>query len=582
MTDNVLTNPFHPYLHNTAEHFRWQGSLQLRHYNKNAIATKKLEDWREQCLLKEQAFLSDFNVTSFHQWEEEYLIHTAANQKASTLYEEVLKTINSRDLLNRLRAYDFTPQTFVDFLSEKSEKKLSQTVINKLLQSQSFDEAVGKYVVEGLSLKGKNIAVKQVKNYNKLVGYLNNSELQQQWTGLLRSYKSNYLSDLKKAIKQEAANYNGIIEDTTQFLRRKLEQYYNNKPNNTQKQEIEYYCNEWKKALQEELNNETEKRLLSFNDSNIIGEIGEIGDAIVFSARAQQDENLKQLETTIVRRAKNKVNRFGKTVESKTDLQILTKNGKYNIQEKNSMSSIYQEFENSIYKDAEKNIFGGITLQGEIAYPQLRTYLSKIRNSTLTSFLSDDAAALSYLLVNISVLNKYGQVGNKFYKSARQNPNTAANIGISEHLVRMIDDILSQNIGLYVSDVLNAGTDNLTLEPYDFIIFKSRKIIPMSAILECLITAFKEENQKIFDLHTSFYVGNEAGAVYRQMLKEKNLYTPKLQKGQAWYSDPSFVNIGQQAGQEVLQNIKINKIRLNLHYKQTFSTNSKNIVGRIY
>ena len=594
MANNLIDSKM-PFIHSIAVDFRRNvyNTNIPQQINKNKTAMKNLDNWIKSCKTKEQQFLADFGVKTFSEWEQIYLIHTANNKKAQSVYEAVMKSINSAKTRDTLLKVQTNPELLINKLQK--DPQINKTTLNSirkaLTNGSSIEKAIGTYIVG----KGKQTGAGQKGRFEKLSNALTNNELKAEWERTLRGSQSEYLKQIQRIAKLTATDWNETIFRARKQLEDDLWLFYNNKKTKENKEIVKYYCDEWERALRAELNQGAEKRLLSLSSSGIAGELQEVGDFIVFEARIAEIQNAQNKNTiaSVTREAQTKVQRFERKVESKTDIYFTNMKGtKYRFQEKNSFSQIYADFENSTYANAEQNIFGGLNLQGKIAYDTLLSYFKEIKGSELSgNFTDEDGDILSYLIANVAILNQFGHLAkdiyekqsgdkrnnyNKFYK-ANTEALSDAEFQADHFIVNMVDRILSQNIALYISNVTQE--DNKTvLEPYDFIIFKSRKIIPISAILECIKASIEEENNKLFSIHATYYFDSGMGRLYRNMIMEKRKLGPPEN---GWYTEPAFLEIGKEVGKRAVNSLYINKIRLNLRYKQTFNNKSNNIIGRI-
>ena len=328
--------------------------------------------------------------------------------------------------------------------------------------------------------------------------------------------------------------------------------------------------------------------MINSNKSVVVGAVAETGQKISFELAMQFDLqnpdmidnfHIEAFGTQLVDRYSTLLKKNNQ-VQSKTDLKynFTDEESKifhtYNIQHKNSMADFYNNI--GILKTEEKfeDIMGSIKLHGSLSYD---SYLTLTKNTIGARYDPMTVKLLSYLLVNLNVLNQLPEGEEKAYKGTGKNGGVPLS-----RVQNMIDNIFAENIDIFISDVLEL--DNVqytTVDSMDFIIFKGRLLLPMSHMYEAIIQSLQiEEKQFRQPVHITTtmpgFMGrynamkiekaragweSAPGELGAEPFNEEEYYI--YYDGKKKYTDKGFIEAGASAGQAAKSLLTISGVHYN-------------------
>jgi hypothetical protein len=133
----------------------------------------------------------------------------------------------------------------------------------------------------------------------------------------------------------------------------------------------------------------------------------------------------------------------------------------------------------------------------------------------------------------------------------------------------LIEQLLSLNATMYFSDLAISANEVKSIDTIDFIIYKSRFLIPMSYIYTDIISFLQQtkgyaigaaNSKKATQLYTSF---DFSDVNMRQMNKEKEDIRNQ-DPGGTDYSNQNLVNVGRNYGSQAVNNISVRSVQLDI------------------
>lgn len=496
----------------------------------------------------EQNFYKDFGVSSAVEWADKYLARGNTN-----LYQIALSVWNSHRFKNKLYG-ELSAEQVLQKVENKLGKEVKQQLEKEIVQSSSLENALTAVIKKNLMDLIDNPRAQ--KDFRRSIVGETGKQMRRIITG------STVIPQLVKSILfEEATNLPQKAENCYQFFKAEVTKKLQEKGLFYNTNDLDIELQPYKELLKSET-------LLKNQRNNIIGEVEETGDAVTLTLRFQQEG--KDFKVNSI--PNKKVKRIGidHEVKTKVDMTIQGKSRTYRIQQKNTDKDIFHEFEDignqvlqnhslfftahssinfdTFRKQVEK-VFGKNIVMGEISWNSEKSYLD----------------LLEYLIVNINVLNQtYNEdKGGKLYK---KEPPIGAD-GIYPRLaMKLLSDIITKYCLLFFSDIEKEMADLTKTNRYDFIIFNSRILIPMSTIYDGFIQNLKQVSNQVnkeatyLDVGTAFKKNQVfSQSDYDNMVSDKEEavaseggFLPSKK-----YSNTNLVQIGKDYGQEVLKKLQL-------------------------
>ena len=589
---NNLLGKTNPYLHSSPETF-YNNLLRenivggddqdQKTIGRFTAAIQSFETRASSARSREKEFYSYFKdsngnvITSAEQWSKAFLISEADN---ATLSQKVLKVFNSLEMRNAILS-----------LSKVDEEELRTRALT-LADNAGLDEKTKKDIVKKIEKASyssleriigdifEQVVLQQRQRGSKNVDAIILKELAKKVQGAMPEIitaagKSRNIGEknkgrgksIKQAVKsisrQGTPSQQAIIEKIIVVFRTLLK-------DKITEEEMIFVEQKFKEYLREKVIN-----LSSFtagDTSNITGGVQEVGSVLSINLIDKSSLNTSKVPTIsaksmgqeFVSRANLK-----NQVESKTDTMISFArkgcNNRFRIQEKNSLNAIYNELEvvDRLDKEIEQN-FARMKVQGETS---LSNYYStaSLAAGKGASFLGDEEQALlSYVLVNFLSLSSSN------YTPPKGKSMSGFHKGFSSPVRALIEQLLSLNATVYFSDIVTSANEVKSIDTVDFIIYKSRFLIPMSYVYTDIVSFLQQTKNyaigaansgKSTQFYTSF---NFSGVNMQQMNKEKEEARNQAGDNNKDYSNTNLVNVGRAYGSEAFDNISIRSVQLDI------------------
>lgn len=590
-----------PYLHSSPETFynnllgkneqAHQEVENLRSRFDNAIAA--FNGKRSMAQQRERQFYAYFKdnngspITSAEQWSNAFLINKTKNASIS---QKVLAVFNSSEMATAISALSKIEESelknrLIQLSQEVGDKK-TQKLIQGLttITLQEAEKIVGdlleKEVLKGRkknsSIKDSEILVPLAQKIQGALPELIKTTGQGRNIGKKKKNRSESIRQATKAITRGRASQSQILNTILAILEGGLADL-------CAKEEIDYVK---KKFI--EFFNQGVINLSLFNSgdwSNIVGAVQEVGS--VLSINLIQ-EYQKDTTTTISAKSLGQsfVSRAGlkHQVESKTDTMItFAREGsenRFRIQEKNSLASVYEDLEVVDYLDKKlEQSFARMKVQDKTSLENYYTTAAIARKGGGSFLTDEDMKLLSYVLVNFLTLSSPNYKAPPWKKEGMSRFHK----GFSSSVRALIEQLLSLNATIYFSDIITGAEDIVSIDTIDFIIYKSRFLIPMSYIYSDIISFLEDYSKyaigaakmgKTTQFYTSFDF-NFSAAQAKEMNKKKQAVIS--QDSNRDYSNPNLLNIGKNYGEEVLSSIFVRSVQLEID-----PTRFRNIVSQTF
>lgn len=604
VSQTYLHNTKWNFLNNLAEVGTGINGSNYRTAREISFARQKLEQKREAALSKEQQFYADFRVANHIEWSKKYLImddKEDGSQTDESIYQIFFKIINSPQMVQILQGQgsasdaDKTRKKFEEAAATQTDS-LVQEFCNNVMQAvqneTEIEEAIANYFLE-IGQRGKKSGGGR-EGQNKIleafrVGTVN---------GIKENNTRAFTQKTSKAIKALMKQFRmsdpvPIAQRARSYFETQLTRYSNKIDINV----IPSIGQEFYNALIKDAQSSS-SAMINSNQSVVIGAVAETGQKISFELAMQFDSqnpdminnfHIEAFGSQLVDRYSTLLKKNNQ-VQSKTDLKynFTDEENKifhtYNIQHKNSMADFYNNI--GVLKAEEKfeDIMGSIKLHGTLSYDK---YLAMAENTVGARYDPMTVELLSYLLVNLNVLNQLPAGEEKAYKGQGKS----GGIPLSQ-TQNMIDSIFAENIDLFISDVLEL--DNVqytTVDSMDFIIFKGRLLLPMSHMYEAIIQSLQIEEKQFYQpVHVTTTMGGFIGRYNTMKLEkaeagwkaapgelgakpfnEKEYYI--YYDGKKKYTDDGFIEAGASAGQAAKSLLTISGIHYNFRFAERTKRN---------
>lgn len=605
---NYLHSNKHNFFNNI-ENYGVFGKLQKT--DKLNETLKILKADLETAKIGEKGFYEDFGVSSPQEWSRTYLRigKNRENEKGEKDNKIAILTniFHSVELYRILSKHSSDNNKLKNVLREMaSTSNLTKGQKNKIFKILNTQAPVAlSEVFSKLGLFDKGGRKKQQEFFNEFLSASNKiveSTLQElvaqsvdEIKGTLRSANSDKLKKIEKLITKQKGDNKKKLDESTNFIRRKMNEnpIFSGKDKNI-------VINMWEELFWHDIYHD-DGRVVSDSIEKVEGKVQELERRITLSEaflsfslddffsdltpqELEKNYTVAGIKTLVQSTGDKLVSRYRnesasrgtadkeayQQSESKTDSVFLGKSGKlWRIQEKNSISDMYSQFDTSGDPDKLTRKFGQIKLQSNVKFSTLEQYFREGKNM----FSNEDLQYLSYLLINFNALNKWSAGEDEQlwkadgYSKKTKTEEKKQTAFKAAFTIDLIDSIMSRGIKVFISDLIlpdrvSAGAP-IDFENWNFIIYRGQILLPLSYIIEQLILFLKDVQKSTMALRT--YSGLEnitAGYlkdIYSQKLASTENDPDKDKKDYHW---DNLVNIGVEAGRYVKENLIIKGIYL--------------------
>jgi len=259
-------------------------------------------------------------------------------------------------------------------------------------------------------------------------------------------------------------------------------------------------------------------------------------------------------------------------VDPKTDILLkLGKEGGYRLQLKNTETDAGKILENLLTGKSINNLNSFVNMKLHGFGQKGMSYLDFKRDTEMIKGLNiqpDTYSKLEYILVNYNVLSQRW----KSLENVRANKGKSINEGVP--YFKLTEDIISKTLEnfliLFISDFIEKTGEGFKAEPYDFIVYAGKALIPMSLIYEKIIIHLQDKMQEqkgelarvkmATKLNTSIFSAGD----FTNMVNDKRLYRSNNTTPNEWYSDMGYVKYGMVYGQKALKAITLQDPHLHI------------------
>ena len=609
--ENLLTkqDPYTPYIHSRALTFNIAArKMDIGEYRvtqgkrKIESSLSYLEEHKKEALNREKQFYQEFNVNDAVEWGQKYL---ASSQNGATLQQIALDVWNSHGMINLLVGL-LTPEEMRQKLENDIELKsiIGENEVNQIIEHIS--EYTGEKIIEEFQ---KILLQKDKKTQLDIRAIMSGAR-----DDLSKSTFMSKKRQLKSSTKSGTA-YKEIRKYLTSAevgqRKKNAREYF--KANFEQKAKEKGYSPNSKEFLQilqlfdDALNKATEaggnalyNDLLSYQN-NVVGAVAEVGESIVITYTLltnQGNFNKKVFDKLLkeFQQGKEKVNRLGlKNKQGKADLildlsKIKNNKGepigsKWRIQEKNTDKDIFFDLET---RAAELETDPFFKAHGQIKY---RTFLDDIEKMSTKLEKSsggvannitpskDSFAKITYLLANINVLNTSEPIEEPYSRAYKQKPTNNSEIGTKGQLVtrsmEIVNRLMSQFALFALADFTEGEKkDFFKVAPWDFLIFDSRILVPLSVIYQGLIDNIQQTNAEINQESAHLSVQSTINRTF-DLARIRKIKMQKVGSfdPQGDYSDTNLVTYGKRIGDEAVRNLVLTSFNFDVNWKNLVSKN---------
>lgn len=577
------------YLHNSPRTFNNAASIidiagfkKKNNYSEGIALFKKLE---EQALKVEDSFFSLFEgINTPEEWSDRYLARVGENADPaqqvlaiwnSRIIREQIKGLYSREeIIEKLQKTILTDRKISGLLKEMNLTTEYNKILAEVETRASF--SVRKILSDLLVGATKNIKdTSQIKTLQLAIREAFNQDIRKK--KLLTSKNSSILKELESNIIYKTSDFNERKEQVYRELLKELSAMVGLTPIELEREDGAY--KKYLDIIKQILNDASEKknRLFSSNTSVMIGEVEETADGNIFSLSLELDlpfkktNNYRDLtERGILSTGSQKIKRLGgKRVDSKIDMWInLPEEAKsYRFQQKNTDKDLFLEFENlgKQFDYSNERIF--FNIGSEIKYTTFLQNLITISKQGWGIADDDILGKLSYLLVNLNVLNQ-GLGKDKLYKQETDSRSGLLLTTVNDTIARLISQAALLLFSDFEEDVIEGVYKKNT---YDFIIFNSRFLIPMSRIYRAIRqsleqykiqlsknTAFLSIDSKITGFTSESM--NKIVEEKKEAVKEEGGF-----KKDGNYLNTKLVEAGKKGGKLAIENLILSGFKLDVN-----------------
>lgn len=442
----------------------------------------------------------------------------------------------SKDLLTEKEVVDLISKDIISAfnnnitipIGEKGVVKSQVNIVTTMLSGENNKIAAAAAKRISSSIKGKLTSEKG--NIRKIV----KEELRKKTksTGKEKQQFIDYFSKEFKKIAQQKVDFVAKNNDIEQYLETVKKQVMT-LPNNIFTGEYSSMTG----AAGEEF-----FRIITTSDTSFQLQIDIVGDKS--ENKIMQDEKLRNMISSKMKtyHAADK--------QSQTDMLITNKSGKtVRVQSKN-----LQEAYQSLISDTTKTFPGFATLQNTRKYSDL---INALTNSPITTLNDDDIQDLSYLLANEFWFRTHGS-----YKyNSRTDAKGVSSDGTLGYVASMVNKILSKEvanfIGINIDDNINIATKASASNI--FFLISNRFLLPTYKIIDGIIKQLKDLEGEVARLNVSIISSGMSLGSAKSFYKQKQEITGGL-RGDGDYSDSGLLSVGTSKGQEIINQLQINKI----------------------
>lgn len=589
---NLINSTF-PYLHSTPETFLNYASKQdiggLKGKNQWNDFDQAISEMKKKVNIakrREKDFYNSFKdkngntIQSAEQWSNTFLIR---KNTGTSLQQDILEAFNSIEMKNALMSLS-TQLSETEVLEKISGKLSKETIkfLQKELKTSSLEEAVRKTLTNLLIIergkRNKTASDKEIFT-DLLKGIVPDIEKIITMTGRAKNIgqKGKYGKTIQQATKA-LIKKRTIIDNVNIKIKEilKIKLLNKNYDNETITEVLKIWDDLSKSKKIFDDKNFFKTDLTAFLDgdvSHISGGIQEVGS--VFSLSLITNINLKNnIEIKdIYSYGQQLVKRYDtkNKVQSKTDTVIEmvnnTVHNTYRIQEKNAIAEVYNSLDSLNWAENIEQSFAKMTIQRESSLEHYFNIARTLSAKGQAFLKEDDISALSYLLVNYLTLSDPSYQGPPWAKERVGRNDIRKTVNLQTRGI--IERLLSLNSISYFSDIPQEITEDANLETIDFIIFKSRILIPMSDIYKNIIEYLSDSKKYLIgaskmgnatQLQTSFNF-KYSSSIVNSMNKEKEEKGPDPSQN---YRQDSFVAIGENYGNKTIKNIGIRSVQLEI------------------
>ena len=547
----------------------WNTSADQNPYKDGII---KLQSLSARAKEREKLFFSRFGMgpDDAPRWSDKFLARKSEN---SSFEQQVASAWNSSAMRTAISGLK-SPQEIQEELRKKLTvrakdigEEITSQFLDKVDKAQTAKELQDLFFNFMLS-NNENLSVQRairsaitnapVSKRTRLLTSKNSRVIQNLFNDIAksRSRDEKYMKNVENTFYQEVSRQSGIAISELK-----------KKPYSTT---LKPYFDLLDKAKR---NEEDYMDLLKNNFSVQIGAIDELGTEILLKTEFEkifgQDFNIK-------REGNKLVSRFDqREVKSKTDMIIDLPQAKdFRFQQKNTDKDIFsdlEEFGTSQVASLNRIFF---TAGSTVYYKTIKEQAQMMQGSTISN---ENWDTLTYLICNLAVLQKYFQ-GNEKGTTNVSNKNKSYAVDTEdrkglylEETRNIVAKILSQAILLWIADFTKQDPTGLFIaQPYDFIIFQSRFLFPVSWLYDGIIKSLQDYQSNIQNqatgLHIDYGVYNFP---YETMVEEKKAAVPEgfipLRQG-GKYDDSNLVNVGRSAGKQAYDNLYISQVKFNFDF----------------
>ena len=561
---NLVMEQGAPYLHSTSYDFtNYASSINIGNYAESNYKTesrlteaidiittlKEIAEEKERHLYEKSSKLVKHPITNATQWADEFLGREKFNEETKNHFSQrLLFHVNSKGFK------EIIYNGLIDLLNENQQiaQQIAgdNAIANKIadyLKTQELGEAIGQVIAEILDKKGplKNIEKDFLTKFNAKGKINKKSDIQ------IDNKK------VEKLIKKEFAT----VAPSNIMLRRNMINYLIS----NLLQDGETLDDNKNKVIERCVDNMLRDTKLWTTSQNATkgGFLQESIEVFYFNLV------FEKTGWTVTPMGQEKVNRFGKYSENegvyqKTDMKFQTPDGEvFNFQEKNTdteVATILENFYQGEKVNPQLKKFMKLKLHDTgkgMSYP---TFLNDVMSVANFPVSNDFLAQLEYLLVNYNMLSQDITLNNSTMsmreKGQMVNKTTMLKTG------DIINKFFENFLIMLISDFVTETTPN-HYQPvsYDFIIYNSRILIPISKVYELILKHLQQKKVEydvtLSKLKVSTSLKGDRAGDFKTMWQEKRDYIEDNgvpESRESWYVDDAYVLIGRRAGTKILNN----------------------------
>ena len=609
---NYLHSNKHNFFNNV-ENFGQFGELQNQDKLNQTI--ESLEADLAIAKQQEREFYNDFGVSSEQEWSRTYLRIGKNDGKKDNKIAILTQIFHSIELYKILSKHTIDKGKIKSLLKEISASSSTLTPeqkrkINQIISKNS--EVSLSMVFDKLGLFGKGAGNKQQNFFQDVLNVKDKiveetlKELVEKTIGDIKGVlsskkKGGKLQKLEKLISISKADNETKLIESSNFIETKMAA--NNKI--FTKEDIKKVISMWKELFRHDITHD-DGRIVSSSIEKVEGKVQELERRITLSEvflsfstddffEGLSEEEIEKKYTVagiktlvqstgdkLVKRYRNegaekgdsdKKEHYSKG-ESKTDSIFRGKSGReYRIQEKNSISDMYSQFDSSGDPNDLTREIGQLKLQSEVKFSTLQQYFLEGAGTSGVNgrlFSNEDLQYLAYLMINLNALSLYssdedGQLWKGNRNSTDDQGRKKQTAFKASFTIDLIDGIMTRGIKAFVSDLIlpDRAGQMIDFQNWNFIIYRGQMLLPLSYIIDQLLLFLKGARKDIITLRTYSKIQDISAGELKDIYTQKKLSTEddpnKEDKDYHW---DNLVNIGVAAGARARENLIINGIYL--------------------